>query len=229
VSTTVGIGLGFQEGLRLHPPEVVEVIARISSLPYPSAHCLASWAIERRWHMPVPGIAVSPRFPGVNCWVARQETDSAIALGALKKRPVRSFVVNSACDLHPSLAAMLSTELHLDPHVGAWCEDWDGRVCLLVPRPPLVQTLAGSRRAAAAHCGPRARLRVVLELVREASWSIISHIDSHLILAQRARYPAMAGYAHSEGCQSHSNLPHLCKLITELRELDSNTLVEVLS
>jgi len=190
--TAVGIGLGFRQRLRLHPPKVIEVVARVCSLPNPSAHCLAGRAIERRWHMPIPGTASTSRFPGVNSRVARQEANTAIALGTLQNRPIRIVEVDTACNLHPSLAAMLGGDLHRHLHVSAWCEHRDRRVRLIVPLLPDIQPSAGSRGAAATRCGPRARLRVVQELIREATWSIISHPYSHLILAHWRDHPSVA-------------------------------------
>jgi len=199
MSTTIGIRLGFQKRLRLHPPLVVEVIARVPSLPNPSAHCLAGWAGERRWHMPLPG-APSPRLPGVDSWVARQEANTAITLSTLQNCPIRIFVVDTACDLHPSLAAMLGSDLHPHFHVSAWCEHRDRCVRLIVPLLPDIQPLVGGRGAAAAYCGPRARLRVVLELRREASRSIVSHPHCHLVFAHRHRHPSVTICTRGHEC-----------------------------
>jgi len=169
--------------------------------------------------MPVPGIAVSPCSPGVNCRVARQEANTAIALGTLQKCPIGVFVVDAACNLHPRLAAVLSAEFHPHLQVSAWGEHRDRSVRLIVPLLPPVQTLAGGCRAAATHCGSRARLRIVHELLGEARWSIISHVYSHLVLAQRTCHPAMTGSARGEERQGQNGLPHPCKLMKVLREL----------
>jgi len=219
MSAAVGIRLGLQERLRLHPPEVVEVVARVASLPDPSAHCLAGRAVERRWHVPVPGTPSSPGPPGVDSWVARHEANTAIALRALQQRPVRILVVDATGDLHPSLAPMLGSDAHLHLQVRAWCEHRNRCVRLIIPLLPHIKTSARGRRAATAHCSPRARLRVVLELRREACWSVVSHVHSHLILAQRARHPAVASGPRGEERQGHSNLPHRCKLRKDRRGL----------
>jgi len=205
MSTTIGIRLGLQEGLGLHPSKVVEVVARVSGLPNPSANCQPIRAVERGRHMPIPCIPVSPRFPRVNSRVARQESNTAIALGALQNRPIRVLEVDTACDLHPSLAAMLGGDAHLHPHVSAWSEHRDRRVRVIVPFLPDIQPLAGSRGAAATRCGPRARLRVVHELIRETIWSIISHPYSHLILAHGLHHPSVASSSRGKECQGQSN------------------------
>jgi len=173
--------------------------------------------------MPVPGIPVSASSPRVDCWIARQEANTAIALGPLQQRPIRIFVVDATRDLHPSLATMLSRELHLDLQVSAWCEHWNRRVCFVVPLLPHIKTSVGGRRTAAACCGPRARLRIVHKLLRKPRWSIVPHPDSHLILAHRRRHPAVAGNSRGEECTGNHSMLHPenpdCKMEEERQRL----------